>query len=1129
MSITSAATHRDEREAAAVRHARQKKANSGFLGGTIASLRERAPTGSFWTLSLTALLFSALKEAKAADPNVTLLDDDTLSYKDLAHGVFELTTKEAVPRHIIVEDPGQTIVLHKAGSGLSVNQLENSPLRMEELRTAQQEALANFAKGYGTNGSSTPPFVESLPLQPIHFIPPDAPAPTNALPPIPPMVIPEIIFVRTPPTLHAQAGPIELDTSVFDTFTATSGTFSASSSNSGATLTFSISGGTGGNTVLSGVTYDVSESGPFGTLFLNSATGAYTFVPDSAAINALKAPTTEDFSIIATDGSLSASQIFTIAINGANDAAIITGTTTGTSLEAGGVANAASSGAAATGKLSSADVDDAANTFAAVSSPTPSAHGYGTFTITADGVWTYTLDQSNSSVQALNVGQTLTDTFTVTSIDGTPKLITITIDGANDAAIISGATAGTVTEAGGEKCEPSIATGRLTDTDVDNIPNSFTPVTSPKASDHGYGCFTMAANGVWTYTLDDDNCTVQALNVGDTLTDTFTVTTIDGTAQLVTITIHGTNDPAIIRGCTTGSVTEPDCEHHGRPVANGRLTDTDVDNPPNTFTAVTCPTRSAGGYGTFTMTAAGVWTYTLDTANCAVQALRSCDTLTDTFTVTSIDGTEQAITITIHGADDRDDFHHWSASTFETANPPHLSATPDNDTAARDPAVNQTADAGIRDGVVSHLGGGTPLPEVSAGSTNGIAASGDNPDHDKIGTKDSCDSCPGAYAHDVLAGSHRDDHFVFASTSDSHEARPGIVPSSKSESDRIDLTALGALSLVVLALDPSSTTVPAHTIAWLYDSSANQTIVYVNPTDQALSIGDSSLVEIHHNGFSTIQLSDFVVAAEAPGHAIGAEPAHLEPATSNEPTGGTPTTADVSSGETLRDRAAPDEAHDNSLPAKASGCAADADCERAVLIEHARFVHSDDAKAHLNEAGDGSIASSPPSKDLAVDQLHHAASAPEHQFVFAQTPAPGSGNEIAPAEERPVVASGGDPVPSHETVSATPVEASHHDNHLRGHESPTGEADRRDVASVHVEDSFHFKHSASHGSDFTKLEPEHAAGSTQAGADAEAHHRSTTPMNEPSVHWHESAEASATETRHWGGGAAAHLAHDLIV
>ena len=34
----------------------------------------------------------------------------------------------------------------------------------------------------------------------------------------------------------------------------------------------------------------------------------------------------------------------------------------------------------------------------------------------------------------------------------------------------------------------------------------------------------MTAGGTWIYTLDNNNAAVQALNVGGTLTDTFTVT-----------------------------------------------------------------------------------------------------------------------------------------------------------------------------------------------------------------------------------------------------------------------------------------------------------------------------------------------------------------------------------------------------------------------------------------------------------------------------------------------------------------------------------------------------------------------------------------------------------------------------
>ena len=292
-------------------------------------------------------------------------------------------------------------------------------------------------------------------MQPINFIQDDDhTGAQNSLPPLPSIVIPipEILIVSpppppSPPTFNAFTGPIEIDTVAFDHFTATSGTFVASSTNSGAPLTFGIGGGTAGSTVMGEVTYDVSKIDPYGTLYVNSTTGAYAFVPNSDAINALTAPTTESFTITVSDGTLSADQTFTIAIDGTNDAAIISGTTIGSSIEAGGVANAAH-GTTATGTLTDTDVDNTPNTFTAVSSPTASAGGHGTFTMTAAGVWTYTVNNADSAVQALNVGDTLTDSFTVTTVDGTPGVVTVTIHGSNDAAIISGTTTGSVIEAG---------------------------------------------------------------------------------------------------------------------------------------------------------------------------------------------------------------------------------------------------------------------------------------------------------------------------------------------------------------------------------------------------------------------------------------------------------------------------------------------------------------------------------------------------------------------------------------------------------------------------------------------------------------------------------------------------------
>src|SRR5260370_5669063 len=175
-----------------------EKTNCLGVDTPVGSIRGRAHGGGFGMLSLAVLTFSMMKEVQAADPNVIFLDDDSITYKDREHGAFELVTKEAIPRHIIVEDPGETIVLSRRGSSISVNQVANTATRMEELQAAQQDVLANFAKGLGPNGSSTPPFVNPVPVQPINFIQTEAPTGQNALPPLlsAPFVAPEITLDR---------------------------------------------------------------------------------------------------------------------------------------------------------------------------------------------------------------------------------------------------------------------------------------------------------------------------------------------------------------------------------------------------------------------------------------------------------------------------------------------------------------------------------------------------------------------------------------------------------------------------------------------------------------------------------------------------------------------------------------------------------------------------------------------------------------------------------------------------------------------------------------------------------------------------------------------------------------------
>ena len=50
-------------------------------------------------------------------------------------------------------------------------------------------------------------------------------------------------------------------------------------------------------------------------------------------------------------------------------------------------------------------------------------------------------------------------------------------------------------------------------------------------------------DGNWTYTADNSNAAIQALDTGDTLTEVFTVTSDAGTST-ITITINGVDEPS---------------------------------------------------------------------------------------------------------------------------------------------------------------------------------------------------------------------------------------------------------------------------------------------------------------------------------------------------------------------------------------------------------------------------------------------------------------------------------------------------------------------------------------------------------------------------------------------------------
>ncbi|MEZ8055443.1 VCBS domain-containing protein, partial [Vibrio atlanticus] len=362
-----------------------------------------------------------------------------------------------------------------------------------------------------------------------------------------------------------------------------------------------------------------SISGTNGDLTIDT-TGHWVFTANSA-FNQLNVgdKVEETFTVSSVDGTASTIKV---TINGTNDKAVISGTSAGAVTEESQLQNS--------GSLTVTDVDAGQAHF----SNTDIAGTLGTLHLTNSGTWTYDLDNTNPTVQALGKGTTATDTITVHSADGTPHQITITVNGTNDKAIIGGTNSGAVTE------ESQLQTsGTLTVTDVDTGEAHFSNTDIAGT----LGTLHLTDNGTWTYDLDNTNPQVQALGKGATATDTITVNSADGTPHQITITVNGTNDTAVIGGTSAGAVTE-----ETQLQTSGSLTITDTDTGEAHFSN----TDIKGSLGTLHLTDAGQWTYDLDNTNPTVQALGKGAATTDTITVHSADGTPHQVTITVNGTND---------------------------------------------------------------------------------------------------------------------------------------------------------------------------------------------------------------------------------------------------------------------------------------------------------------------------------------------------------------------------------------------------------------------------------------------------------------------------------------------
>ena len=458
-----------------------------------------------------------------------------------------------------------------------------------------------------------------------------------------------------------------------------------------------------------------------GWLSFDAGSRTFSGTPGNADVGALPVL------VSASDGQASTTATFALNVGNTNDPAVIGGD------DSGSVAEDSGSVLTTSGTLTISDPDSGEAQFAA-----GTYNGvYGDIVLDAAGSWTYSADNTRNAIQALGSGDTLVDTVTVQSVDGTNYPVTITLVGTNDGAVITGMDSGSLSE---DASATLTASGALNISDADTGEAQFTAATV----NGSYGDLTIDVNGNWSYRADNTQAAIQSLGSGDSLSDTLTVQSLDGTSHDITLTINGSNDgpvldiaiisqsasqgavfsyqvpantfsdldgdaltysatlddgralpgwlsfdagsrtfsgtpgnadvgalsvlvsasdgqasttatfalnvgnindPAVIGGDDSGSVTE---DSGSVLTTSGTLTISDPDSGEAQFAAGTYN----GVYGDIVLDAAGSWTYSADNTRNAIQALGSGDTLVDTVTVQSVDGTNHPVTITLAGTND---------------------------------------------------------------------------------------------------------------------------------------------------------------------------------------------------------------------------------------------------------------------------------------------------------------------------------------------------------------------------------------------------------------------------------------------------------------------------------------------
>ena len=349
------------------------------------------------------------------------------------------------------------------------------------------------------------------------------------------------------------------------------------------------------------------------------------------------------------------------------------------------------------------------------------------------------------------------------------------------------------------------------------------------------------------------NGTLNGLSEGEHLTDSFVYAIQMGNGTLsyatVKIDIAGTNDAAVIIGSSTASLSETNAALS----ASGALSATDVDSSA-AFVAQT-DVAGSGGYGTFSINAAGAWSYSASSAH---DEFVGGQTYTDSITVATADGTTKVLSVSILGTDetpvgpapappvyegaDPNDFDNLGAPGNQTVNAANAGST------IYGGAGNDILNGGNGPDILyggsgnDSLDGGTQVDRLYGGSGNDTLLGGTGVDY-----------LYGGYGADTLTGGNSSDFFVFLDTRDTGDK----ITDFSVGSDKIDLSAIDANASFAgnqaFSLAGNTTALAAHSV--IFFQQGGNTFVQVD-TDGNVSTAE---LQIELTGIQALTTADFIL------------------------------------------------------------------------------------------------------------------------------------------------------------------------------------------------------------------------------------------------------------------------------